>query len=74
MTEQRASANSGAVPKARDEIVTDALTLKGLAKALDALTWEGVPKDWGPTAALIRTITQQATEHFEDLAHQPETP
>ena len=61
------------MPKTRYEIETDALTLKGLIVALDALTWEGHdPEKWGSVTALIRTINKQAIELSEAIARQPE--
>lgn len=61
------------MPKTRHEIETDAVTLRGLTKALDALSWEGPdPETWGSVTALIRTINRQAIELSEAIARQPE--
>lgn len=55
------------------DLTTSALTLKGLTGALDTLTLQGFqPDSWPSVTALIRTINQQAKEHFEALAHLPE--
>lgn len=54
------------------DLQTSAVTLKGLTQALNALTWEGTPEQWGPTAALIRTINTQAKDLCDSLAGLPD--
>lgn len=61
--------------KLNSEILTDVITLAGLADALHCLTWEGPnPETQGAVAALIRTIKAKSAELTTTLESLPDEP